>query len=87
MDALIEEYERIKAEAFELDFRYPTNEQLKQLNIVHRDMSDADERAVEARKQNVSELVRDLQEGKLFAEDLKDEDLAALRSLLGSDGS
>ena len=86
MTPLIEEFGRVNDANFELAFRYPTPGELEQLTIVHRDMTDAEQKQLEARRKTVSGLVEDLREGRLFPEDLEEADLAALRDLLGENG-
>jgi len=86
MTPLIEEFGRVKDADFELAFRYPTLTELDQLTTVHRDMTDAEQKQLGARRKTVSGLVEDLREGRLFAADLEEADLAALRELLGENG-
>lgn len=83
MQALTAEYNRILASGFELSFRYPTARELEELTIVHRDMSLAEERELLDRRTSLSRLVSDLKGGRIYPEDLDDEDLKALRDLIG----
>lgn len=85
MNALAAEYESLRKARFELRFRYPTAAELKQLQIVHRDMSQAEIKRLEGRRQSLTELVADLEAGNIYAEDLDDEMLQRLRSLLRSE--
>jgi superfamily I DNA and RNA helicase len=85
MQSLIEEFERIKAADFRLRFRYPTPPELEQLQIVHRDMTQAERENVRKRRESLTGLLEDLEAGRLFPEDLDADVLARLRSVLGSD--
>lgn len=42
MDGLIAEYKKVKDHNFTLDFIYPTKAQRDHMNIVNRDMSEAE---------------------------------------------
>jgi superfamily I DNA and RNA helicase len=82
MRSLSEEFNRLRQKDFELHFTYPTQEQSKQLRIVHRDMTAEERKRLESRQQNLSELVADLESGQVHPEDLDDDMLAKLKSLL-----
>ncbi len=74
MSALIEEYETLKYCNFELRFKYPTEEQREQLRIVHRDMSHQKLQQLQLRDEFLSDLITDLESGKMSLRDL-DKDL------------
>lgn len=82
MDALVEEFERLKKHQFKLDLIYPTDEQLGKLKIVHRDLSIHDKQRLERKKYSAQELTHALETGELAAEDLDDETRAKLLALL-----
>ena len=63
----------------------PTEEQRKHLNIVNRDISEAEKTNIAKKRQNVSDLLRDIEEGKLFLEDLGAEQIEKLKKLLEKD--
>ena len=86
MASLIDEYEHVKNEKFELSFRYPTQRELEHLTLVHRDMSDKEQQDWEKRLKSVAGLVDDLQHRRLLIEDIDAEQLATLRDLLGGVG-
>lgn len=50
MQHLMNEFDQVKENEFKLNFHYPNKEQRKYLNIVNRDMTDAEHRRVEKRK-------------------------------------
>ena len=87
MTSLIEEYEQIRGANFELSFRYPTQDELEHLTVVHRDMSDKEQKDWEKRLESVDGLIDDLQHGRILLEDIDGDQLATLRELLGAAGA
>ena len=85
MDRLIDEFCRLEQANFELRFRYPTREELTELTIVHRDMTDADQRKLSNRQRTLSELIRDIKTGKMFLQDFDSDDIESLREILDGD--
>ena len=85
MEGLIEEFQRLLHADFQLRFRYPTREELAELTIVHRDMTDADQRRLSNRQRTLSQLVNDLKSGKLFVQDFNSDDIENLREILESE--
>lgn len=82
MDGLISEYQKVKDHNFTLDFEYPTKAQRDHMNIVNRDMSDAEKGNIKQRKSNIASLIDDLESGKIYLEDLGETQVERLRSLL-----
>ena len=82
MDGLISEYQKVKDHNFTLDFEYPTKAQRDHMNIVNRDMSDAEKGNIKQRKNNIASLIDDLESGKIYLEDLGETQVERLRSLL-----
>jgi superfamily I DNA and RNA helicase len=78
MDKLVEEFERVKAQNFKLNFRYPTAEERKHLNIVNR---DKDEKIIREGATKIEHLIRDMQAGRVFLEDLPPDQVEILRTL------
>lgn len=85
MQQLMQEFEQVKANNFNLKFCYPTEEQRKHLNIVNRDMSEDERRRVRKKKDEFAQLLDDLEAGRVFPEDLGADQLRRLRTLLGRD--
>ncbi|MHD0307104.1 DEAD/DEAH box helicase [Rhodococcus erythropolis] len=85
MEALIDEYQKIKEASFRLRFEYPTEKQRAQLQILHRDATADQLAGIEHRRGALRELFSDIKSGKMYREDLTEEDLAQLRDLLESD--
>ena len=74
MQALTDEYETLKSRGFQLQFRYPTEDEREHLRIVHRDMSDKELEHLRKRDEILSSLLSDLESGNVNVEDL-DKDL------------
>ena len=87
MSALIDEYEQVRNANFELSFRYPTQGELEQLTVVHRDMSDKERQDWQKRLKSVEGLIDDLQHRRILLEDIDGEQLTTLRELLGEAGA
>lgn len=64
------EFQQLKSKNFQLDFNYPTDELLKTLRIVHRDLSEEDKRKLNKGQQDAENLVNLLKSGNLHLEDL-----------------
>lgn len=84
MIELKDEYEMVKSRDFALDFVYPTEEQRKSLNIVNRDVSCAEKENIAKRRQSVDDLLRDIEEGRIYVDDLGAEQVERLSKLLTS---
>jgi superfamily I DNA and RNA helicase len=85
MDALKQEFDKVKESNFALRFKYPTENERKHLNIVNRDMTKEERRRVRRKKDDFAQLLDDLENGRVFAEDLGAEQLQRLRVLLNRD--
>ncbi|MEB4814942.1 DEAD/DEAH box helicase [Bacillus thuringiensis] len=85
MQHLLEEFKKIKSHEFTLDFKYPSVEERKTMNILNRDMTLEEKKTLRETKSNVDEVIRALQNKKIYKEDLSPEQLATLKELLGDD--
>ncbi|WP_416393464.1 MULTISPECIES: DEAD/DEAH box helicase [unclassified Curtobacterium] len=85
MDELIAEYEKAKAADFKLAFRYPTEAEREKLNLLHREVTPEQAEAITQRKVSVKEFLDDLEEGRIFPEDLDPELITRLLSRLDRD--
>lgn len=83
MQALMNEFEQVKENAFSLRFRYPTEDERKHLNIVNRDMTEDERRRVRKKKDDFAQLLDDLEAGRVYPEDLGADQSKRLRALLG----
>ena len=70
-----------------MSFRYPTEDELEQLTVVHRDMSGKEQKDWQNRLKSVEGLIDDLQHRRILLEDIDGEQLATLRELLGAAGA
>ena len=86
MHNLISEYQSAKEHQFTLDFIYPTKSQREHMNIVNRDMSEAEKSRVRKSKSNLANLVDELEGGRVYLDDLDEEQLQRLRVLLNIKG-
>lgn len=82
MDRLVEEFERLKSNDFELRFRYPTQEEREKLRIVHRDMTAQEKKKRASTKKGLAELLEGLESGVISPEDLDEAMLQKLEKLL-----
>lgn len=82
MNKLIDEYEQVKGHHFTLDFNYPTKQERDHMNIVNRDMSNAEKSKVQKSKVNLASLIEELENGQIYLDDLGEEQLSKLRALL-----
>lgn len=46
MDSLVEEYQTVKNKNFEMHFRYPTDDEIKNINAIHRDVSETEKKKI-----------------------------------------
>ena len=83
MNALMQEYEELQRQNFELKFTYPTKEQREQLQIIHRDMTTAEHKRLRKHRQSFTDLINDLDSGKVHREDLDENMIARLKEHLG----
>ena len=82
MSKLAKEYEQTKAHNFTLDFIYPDKTQREKMNIINRDMSTAEKNRVKRSKSDLLNLIKELESGEIFVEDLGEDELGKLRELL-----
>lgn len=86
MNALIQEYKELRERDFELKFTYPTKGQRERLQIIHRDVTTAEDKQLQKHQKSVTDLLKDLDSGKVHREDLDEEMIARLKERLwGSD--
>ena len=86
MDGLIAEYQKVKEHKFTLDFIYPTKAQRNRMNVVNRDMSNAEKNRIQKSKGNVASLIEELESGSVYLEDFDKDQVERLRTLLGGNG-
>lgn len=82
MQHLIEEYEMLKAQNFELAFKYPTEEQRERLRVIHRELTPAEIKQREGHQTQFAALVESIRAGDLHIEDLDPNTVDAFKELL-----
>jgi superfamily I DNA and RNA helicase len=73
MDKLKQEFEKLVANDFQLNFRYPTEEERRQLRIVNRDMTTTERRTIRRRLGGLAEVLSSLEAGEIQPGDLPEE--------------
>ena len=64
MQSLIDEYNTLKENQFELRFRYPTQLEREQMSIVHRDISEAELNQRNNKDKKFAELIESIKSGE-----------------------
>lgn len=82
MKLLQQEFESVRKNNFQLKFKYPTEKLRKKLNIVNRDMTEAEKKKIRKVDNSLAELVNDLQTGSVQLDDLNPEQLKVLKQIL-----
>ena len=70
MQQLIDEFERVKQNGFELSFTYPTRQQCEKLGISHCDVTPVDRERFEAQQSALVDLLDDIHRGRLHVKDI-----------------
>ena len=83
MDALIEEYTRIRENNYTLTFTYPDEKRRQELRIVNRDMTKTEQDRISRRINELSNVLEALEHGDVRVEDLPISVRNRLRDLLG----
>ena len=65
MKGLIEEYSKIKDDAFSLSFRYPTTEQLRRIRTLHRDRSSDELNEIEQDLEGLTRILHRVDTGQI----------------------
>ena len=86
MDSLISEYGETKEHEFKLDFVYPTRQQRERMNVVNRDMSEAEKKRIVKNRGNLDSLIAALERGDILPEDFDKSQIEQLQRLLESRG-
>ena len=78
MAGLVAEYEAIKSNNFELDFDYPTKQQLQRIRTLHRDRSSDEMQEIE---QDLEGLIHRVESGQISLDALPIEAQAIIRRM------
>jgi len=82
MEALKAEFERARSANFELRFKYPTEEERKQMTIVNRDMSKEEKDRFAKKQSSLRDIIESLESGDTFIEDYPEEIIEKLKKLI-----
>lgn len=87
MDSLISEYNEVKNRNFELQFDYPTEEQIKLMNVIHRDLTESEMSTISEDKDAINSInliIKRLKSGQSHIEDYPEEQRDLLKTLLAA---
>ncbi len=84
MQKLKNEFEKVKNENYRLRFKYPTIDEMKKLNVLHRDLSESDKKNIIESKKELANLVKKISNKSIHIEDLPQDTLDQLRNLLSN---
>ncbi len=85
MNHLIDEYKQVKAKNYELDFVYPTKEEIEKMNIIHRDITKTEEDAIRNEVESLfgtKEILKKIRRKEVYIEDYPDEVQELIKKLL-----
>jgi superfamily I DNA and RNA helicase len=82
MVKLNQEFDKVKRARFKLSFRYPTIDEMDKLNVLHRDLSEADKKMITESEKEASNLINKLKNNQIHIEDLSKETIEQLRRIL-----
>lgn len=86
MRKLQEEFSVLLSQQFRLKFRYPTQAERQQLDVVHRDMTAGERKRLKSRQKDLASLVKDLDAGIVHFEDLDNDLVQKLYEMLKGKG-
>lgn len=81
MQALMNEFNVIKSKKFSLEFKYPSEEERKQLNIIHRDKTKDEQNRIENNVNNLNDLLNAIESGSMYVQDIPEELKKKLKEL------
>lgn len=82
MNGLIDEFKKVKQQDFKLNFVYPTVDEMDKLNVLHRDLSEADKKLIGETERELKSLLTKLSSKQIHIEDLSKTELDKLKRLL-----
>lgn len=83
MEELMEEFDAVRRTDFKLQFVYPTEDMRRTMNIVNRDMTEVEKAATKDSTKQLNKLIDDVETGRVLIDDLPDETLERLRTIIG----
>lgn len=85
MDELIKEVNKVKENDYTLDFRYPTLEERKKINIINRDMTASAKNKILKQRVAINELLKEIEREDIYLEDLGDDVVNKLKKILAEE--
>ncbi|MBF0609300.1 MAG: ATP-binding domain-containing protein [Candidatus Magnetobacterium sp. LHC-1] len=85
MNMLIDEYNEVKNNDFELKFRYPTAKEIEKMNLIHRDLSETEKQKINQDINSFNDMlkiIRKINSGENYVEDYPKEMQVVLLELL-----
>lgn len=82
MEKLSAEFEAVKQSGFKLKFRYPTEAEMKELNIIHRDRSPEEKASILESNRDFKSVVEKLRSGEIKKQDLSNDDIELFKGLI-----
>ena len=82
MNKLIEEYQRLAANDFELKFRYPNKQEREQLREIHGDRPCSVDDPIEQQNRNLQSLVEEIEQNNTTVEKLDEALLSRVQELI-----
>ncbi len=85
MNMLIDEYNAVKNNAFELQFRYPTAKEIEKMNLIHRDLSETEKQKINQDISSFNDMLKiigKIKSGENYVEDYPKDMQVALLALL-----
>lgn len=85
MDKLIEEYKEVKSKNFELDFIYPTKEEIERMNLIHRDITKDEEELIKSEVglfSDIKNIIKRIKRKETFIEDYPEDMQEMIKKLL-----
>ena len=83
MQALGGEIKAASGHDFRLEFRYPTEEEIRKLKRIHRDRSEDEKASIARDVEGIERLIRLIEEGELSAETLPERIQSMIRATIG----
>ena len=83
MQALGGEIKGISGHDFRLEFRYPTEEEIRKLKRIHRDRSEDEKASIARDVEGVERLIRLIEDGEISAETLPERIQSMIRATIG----
>lgn len=85
MEGLCNEFNTLKSRKYKLKFRYPTEEEMEQLNVIHGDLTLEEKNEISKANEEVKILAEKLENNQLRIEDIAPETLEKLKRYFRDD--